>query len=241
MKFAPLEAGSFRTRENRFSAVVAINKENRLVYVPNTGRLKELLQPCARCFLSYQPSISRKTEYDLLLVSAGFSDLGRPQSHSNLVCIDSRISPLLVWEAVWESAICEFREYKSGLREVSFGDSRLDLAFDRFDGRLFVEVKSVNLVRDRTALFPDAPTLRGRRHLKTLVEAIKQGHRAAIVFVVQRSDADMFSVNQYQDREFALTLRWAITQGVEVYAYKCEVTFTDIKITNRIPVDLELN
>ena len=237
MKFVSLEKGRFRTRENRFSAIVRINDEDRLVYVPNTGRLKELFQPCTPCFLSYQPSISRKTEHDLLLVSSDFLDLRRPQAHSNLVCIDSRISPLLVWESLWEGLLSEFRGYEYGFREVNFGDSRLDLAFDRFDGRVFVEVKSVNLVRNRRALFPDAPTLRGRRHIKTLVKAVQEGNRAAIVFVVQRSDADSFSVNYLQDPEFASMLQWGIAEGVEVYAYKCAVTVTDIRITSRIPVD----
>ncbi len=237
MKFAPLQEGSFRTRPNRFSAIVRMNDGDKLVYVPNTGRLKELLQPGTRCFLSYQPSLSRKTEHDLLLVSPSLMDLGEPSSDTELVCIDSRISPLLVWESQWKGLLSEFKGYESGSRELTFGDSRLDLAFDRADGRILIEVKSVNLVRNRRALFPDAPTLRGRRHVLTLVKAIEEGNRAAIVFVVQRSDTDAFSVNRLQDPEFAFTLQWAITQGVEVYAYKCAVTLTDIRIMGRIPVE----
>ena len=241
MKFPPLRQGEFGTRTNRFSAVVAIKNENRLVYVPNTGRLNELLRPGAHCFLSYQSSISRKTDHDLVLVSLDYSIQEAHESNSNLVCIDSRISPLLVWESVWAGSLSEFQGYQSGLKEVKFGGSRLDLEFNRFDKRLYVEVKSVNLVRDRIALFPDAPTSRGCRQLKTLVEAIQRGNRAAIVFVVQRSDAEMFSVNHVQDPDFALMLRWAMNQGVEVFAYKCQVTFNDIWITNRIPVDSKLN
>lgn len=236
MKFESLHQGSFQTRLNRFSAMVLVKGQETRVYVPNTGRMAELFQPGRKCFLTYRPSIHRKTSYDLVLIELDSGVGINLGSQSNVVCTDSRISPLLVWESVCEEAFPEFYGYQSCSREVVFMDSRLDLVLLRPNGKFFIEVKSVNLVRNGTALFPDAPTVRGRRHLGALVEAVKQGYRSAMVFVVQRNDADKFSVNQSQDPDFGIAIQWAATQGVEIYAYKCRITSTDIKIVARIPL-----
>ena len=103
----------------------------------------------------------------------------------------------------------------------------------------YIETKSVNLVEDRVALFPDAPTERGKKHLETLVKAVYAGHRAAAFFVIQRPDARAFRPHPTADPAFANALRHAKAHGVEIYAYNCRVTRLEIALHQRIPVILE--
>ena len=103
---------------------------------------------------------------------------------------------------------------------------------------VLVETKSVTLVRQGRALFPDAPTERGRRHLEELIRAHQQGWRTAVVFVIQRDDAHSFSPNDQTDPLFSETLRRASRQGVELLAYSCSVTPSKIEIARRVPVIL---
>ena len=113
--------------------------------------------------------------------------------------------------------------FESVRREVRYGKSRLDLLFDGPPGLLYVEAKSVNLVEDGTAWFPDAPTTRGARHLRELQVAVREGYRAAVVFVVQRDDVERLMPYEDADPAFADALRVAIAHGVEAYAIACAV------------------
>ena len=106
-------------------------------------------------------------------------------------------------------------------------------------GLCYIEVKSATLVEGGVALFPDAPTSRGVRHLESLMEAIGQGHRASVIFVVQREDARAFAPNVPADPLFAETLQKARMAGVEAYAYRCRVSTEEVVITDPLPVLLE--
>ena len=124
-------------------------------------------------------------------------------------------------------------------REVTYGESRLDLMLEGASGRCYLETKSVTLVEDDgVALFPDAPTTRGVKHLHTLARVVAEGHRAAAVFVVQRSDANFLSPHDSADPEFGAALRAALAAGVEVRAYRCSVTPEEIRLADSIPVAL---
>ena len=219
----------FIRRLNRFAALVDMDGDEVMVHVANTGRMRELLTPGRTVLLRPAAKPERKTAFDLMLVDLGFA----------LCSTDSRLPPRLVEQAFLDGRVEQFAGYQEARREVTFEESRFDLMLSSDEGICYVETKSVNLVEDRVALFPDAPTERGRKHLGTLVKAVAAGHRAAAFFVIQRQDADAFRPHPTADPAFAEALRDAKAHGVEVYAYNCRVTRREIAIQRSIPVMLE--
>jgi sugar fermentation stimulation protein A len=230
MKLPPgLKNGRFVRRVNRFLAVVSCDGQEVAVHVANSGRMTELLQPGNHVVLRrVGRKTGRRTQYDLALVKA----------RGVLVSADARLPNALIREAIEAGRLPEFAGFGRVENEVRFGNSRIDLLLSGTSGRCYVEAKSVTLVVDGTALFPDAPTTRGRKHLHSLKTAVRQGHRAAVVFVVQRPDAGVFSPNQVADPDFCRALQNAVLGGVEVYAYACRVTAREVAVTGRIPVML---
>ena len=190
----------------------------------------ELFVAGARVLLRPAPANSdRRTAYDLLLI----------EYQGRWVGVDSRMPPHLVVDA-WRSGLLgAFLAYESVRREVRYGESRLDLLFDGPPGLLYVEAKSVNLVEDATAWFADAPTTRGARHLRELQAAVREGHRAAVVFVVQRDDVQRLMPYEEADPAFAEALRLAIANGVEAYAIVCAVGPTGATPVGLVPVVAE--
>jgi len=125
----------------------------------------------------------------------------------------------------WRTGVLDaFAAYDNVRREVQYGRSRLDLLFSGAPGLAYVEAKSVNLVEDGLALFPDAPTPRGARHLLELRDAVREGHRAAVCFVVQRDGPRVLRAYAEKDPLFAETLASVTREGVEAYAIACETT-----------------
>ena len=216
MKLHPnLEEGFFITRLNRFAALVEMAGREEMVHVANSGRLRELFEPGRRLLLAPAPGEHRKTRYDLALVDLGHT----------LVSADARLPNALVAEALQAGALQPYTEYPEVRREVTYGESRLDLALEGPAGRCYLETKSVTLVEDGgVAMFPDAPTTRGVKHLHTLAQAAAEGHRAGAIFVVQRSDAACLIPHDESDPEFGKVLREAKAAGVDVLTYRCAVT-----------------
>jgi sugar fermentation stimulation protein A len=203
--------------------------EPTMAHVANSGRLAELLHPDNTVFLApVPPGRRRKTRYDLALVEVG----------GVLVSADARLPNTLVHEAVDDGRLTQLAGYTHVRREVPWAESRLDLLLTGDEGSFYVETKSVTLVENGTALFPDSPTERGRRHLVSLLSAIKSGHRAAVVFVVQRPDAEAFAPNEEADPVFCHTLREVSHGGVEIYAYGCNVSLREVEIADELPVRL---
>ena len=230
MKLHPhLKQGTFIDRPNRFSARIDVDGRLVLAHVPNSGRMEELFTENATVFLTPRSGAGRKTAFDVSLV----------QVDDTLVSSDARLPSALVDEAIGGGRLEQFRRYAWRRREAFFSHSRLDLALGN-GGLCYVEVKSVTLVEDGVGLFPDAPTIRGARHLEALMEAREQGHRAAVIFVVQREDARAFAPNVPADPRFAETLQRAEATGVEVYAYRCRVSLQEVAITDELPVLLPI-
>ena len=225
---AKLIPATFIKRDNRFRVTVWV--EGRLVWahLPNSGRLGELLVPGRRVLLAAAQAPGRLTAYDLLMV----------ELDGTLVSIDARLPSRLLYEVLQAGWIEEFAGYAQVRREVAYGQSRLDLVLEGGPdgGRCFIEAKSVTLVKEGVALFPDAPTQRGRRHLGELARAKAEGHRAAVVFVVQRDDTIRFSPHDEADPAFGQALREAAQAGVEVYAYKCQVSEEEVALDAPLPV-----
>ncbi len=221
------EAGFLR-RENRFACLVELEGSKERVYLPNSGRLNSLLFPGQTVFLAERLPSSRRTRFDL--VTTVFN--------GKSVSVDARVPGELVYQALRQRTLPQFGVYSTIRREVAFGQSRLDFLLSSPTSQRFLEVKSVTLVQEGRALFPDAPTLRGRRHLKSLTWAKKEGYEAAILFVIQREDAESFSPNDAVDAEFGHVLREARLQGVDVYAYRCKVSPREIELAEQVPIHL---
>jgi len=224
--FCSLLAASFQSRPNRFLVHARIG--DRLVRAASRdpGRLRELLKPGARLLLAPSSDPRRRTRYTVVLVRKA----GRWVS----------VVPVLA-NRIFEAALA--RDGAPGLRrarvmgrEVRLGHSRIDFLVVHRGRRLLIEVKSATLVEGGRALFPDAPTERGARHLRELLAWSRGGGRAAVVFVVQRSDAFALSPHAGNDPGFAAALRDASRAGVRVLAYTCRVTRAGISLARRIPV-----
>lgn len=210
----------------RFSALLEVDGVPVLAHLPNSGRLTELLTDGAPAWLIPKHGAARRTEWDLALVEYG----GR------LVSVDARLPNDLVFAALRARRIPELARYPHQRREAVVGASRFDFLLADGAERCLVEVKSVTLVLDGCALFPDAPTARGSRHLRELAELARRREGAAVLFVVQRADAATFAANEAADPLFAALLRSAAGAGVLVRAYRCSVNWTEIALKDEIPV-----
>jgi sugar fermentation stimulation protein A len=229
VRYPPLREGRFVRRENRFRVAVEVGGELASAHLPNSGRLTELLTPGRRCWLEPFDSPRRKTCFDLVLVEyAGV-----------FVSVDARRPNSLLAEALAAGHLRPFKAHTAFEREVPWAGSRLDFRLEGPGGTCWVEAKSVTLVEDGIALFPDAPTLRGTRHVRELIRLVENGDRAAVVFVVQRPHARQFSPNAESDPALAAALRAAQTAGVAVHAWSCIVNRQEIAIDRELPVVLE--
>ncbi len=229
MRLPSLIAGRFIERVNRFRVTLYVDDLEVDAHLPNSGRLTELLTPGRPCWLKPASSPRRKTDFDLKLVE--YADV--------LVSVDARLPNPLFAEALEKDRLSPFQACQAFEREVPLGDSRIDFRLRMPRGMLWVETKSVTLVEDGVALFPDAPTARGSRHVQALTEAVQEGSRSAVVFVVQRPDARSFAPYDAADPDFGRSLRAAADAGVDLYAWTCRVSKASITMAKRIPVDLD--
>ncbi|MDR0468399.1 MAG: DNA/RNA nuclease SfsA [Peptococcaceae bacterium] len=224
MIYNDIRVGRFIARPNRFIAYVEADDETEICHVKNTGRCKELLLPGAKVLIDKATNPSRSTKYDLVAVYKG--DL--------LINMDS------------QAPNKAFREYLDMGRhiggvtlirpEARYGGSRFDFYVEAGDRRIFIEVKGVTLEEDGVAMFPDAPTSRGVRHLNELAACLKEGYEAQAVFVIQMSGARYFTPNDRTHPAFGEALSAAIAAGVEVFAVECSVTERSMDISHTVPV-----
>jgi sugar fermentation stimulation protein A len=222
----PIQA-VFKKRPNKFLGIVELKGKETSCFIPNPGRMNELMVPGTKVYLLQKEIGNRKTRYDMILM----------HYQSTLVSIDSRYPQKLLAEAIEQKKLDQFQGYSVERTEPTFNGSRLDLKLSKQNQQILIECKSCTLVEKGTALFPDAPTKRGARHMATLTKAIEHG-RAAVTFIIQRDDAQRFTPNTKMDPNFAKAIAVANQNGVEVYAYTCFVSLEEIYINRRIPVIL---
>jgi sugar fermentation stimulation protein A len=222
--------GFFQERPNRFLALVKVENKILPTFLPNPGRMRELLIPGTRVILREVEKEYRKTSYDLIGVIR----------NDTMVSVDSRVPNKLIFEALKNRDLKEFSEYNTIKPEYSYGHTRFDFYLANKHSRCLLEVKSCTLVKDGVAMFPDAVTERGRRHLLDLIKAKREGFRACVLFVVQRTDAQVFSPNDETDPEFGEALRKAIAEGVEAYSYYSEFIKNKIMLKGKLEVKLSI-
>jgi len=222
--------GIFQERPNRFSALVKVEDRVLPSFLPNPGRMHELLTSGAEVVLREVLKDNRKTDYDLIGVFY----------NGQTVSVASRVPNKLVLEALKNRDIEELSEYNIIKPEYGYGHTRFDFFLANEYERCLLEVKSSTLVKDGVAMFPDAKTERGRRHVRDLVKAKKEGYRACVLFIVQRTDAQTFAPDDETDPEFGKVLRNAAVEGVEIYAYKMEIShaFSLFSLSSKLDVRL---
>jgi sugar fermentation stimulation protein A len=226
-------AALFLHRDNRFRVQVQIDDQIVTAHLPNSGRLGELLVPGREVWLTPADPAAlgrRRTAYSLALVEYA----GR------LVSVNAHLPGDLVAKALGCQLLAPFAEYAVVKREVTLGQSRIDFFLSAQDHpSCWLETKSVTLVNEGTAQFPDAPTARGLRHVLELTRAVERGEKAAVLFVVQRDDAQRFTPHDAADPAFGQALRQAVEAGVAVHALRCCVTREAIQTIDFIPVVLQ--
>lgn len=224
MQYGSCVSGIFRSRPNRFVALVDIEGDETVCHVKNTGRCRELLLPGSRVILEKAQSPARKTAYDLIAVYKG----------KRLVNIDSQAPNAVAAEYL----AARFPEARLS-REVRFEDSRLDFRLSFADRELFVEVKGCTLEQASVGYFPDAPTQRGVKHLHCLSRAVAAGHQAAVLFVVQMEGIRAVRPNDATHPAFGEALRAAKAAGVSLWAVGTRVEENRLTPAAPIPVETD--
>ncbi|MHA1667364.1 MAG: DNA/RNA nuclease SfsA [Candidatus Heimdallarchaeaceae archaeon] len=220
----------FLRRPNRFLAYVVLEEKNEEVkaHVPDPGRLKELFLPNAFILLRKESKAKRKTAFTVVGIKTGEIWVNIESIFTNQIFLKEY------------KKIEKFKEYVIVRAEISFGNSRFDFLLQHKKTKKFalVEVKGVTLVKKGLALFPDAPTMRGAKHVIELVKALKEGYESHIVFIIKRKDAEKFKANEETDKIFAQELRKAISKGVNITVVKCNydpLVKNEINIIKEIP------
>lgn len=223
MQYQNVVAGKFIDRPNRFIAHVEVGGRSEVVHVKNTGRCRELLVPGAKVFLEKAAVPTRKTAYDLIAVMKGDLCINMDSQ------VPNQVAEEWLWKQLPEATI---------RREVTWGNSRFDLYIEVDGRKIFMEVKGVTLEQDGLALFPDAPTLRGVKHLNELAACMAEGYEACVLFVIQMKGVRVFRPHDAMHPEFGAALRAAQKAGVRVLAYDCVVLPDSIEIDRPVAVAL---
>jgi len=234
MKYKNIEKGMFLERKNRFIAVADIDGVVQEVHVKNTGRLGELLISGVTAYFEKGKNPARKTAFDMIAVE-NTAD-GYPMQ---IVNIDSNVANDVAGEWIVKSGL--FSSSANVKREVRFENSRFDFYIEDGENKAFLEVKGVTLRKGNVAMFPDAPTERGIKHIYELISAKKLGYKSYILFVIQMKGVDIFTPNIETHKDFALALYEAKRQGVEIFATDCIVKENEITPDKNIRVDINLN
>ena len=222
MKYENIVGGTFLDRPNRFIAYVEVDGKKETVHVKNTGRCRELLQQGNKVYLSIADNPNRKTKYDLIAV-----EKRREEKDPLLVNMDSQI-PNDVTEEWLRKGILFSKEARVR-REVKYGNSRFDFYIEDGERKAFLEVKGVTLEEDGIASFPDAPTERGIKHIRELMQCLQEGYEAYILFVIQMKEITKFRPNDKTHPAFGEALREAQKAGVKIMAVDCLVTAESIE------------
>lgn len=229
MKYKEMIEGRFWRRRNRFIAEVQIGEQIEEVHVRNTGRLRELFVEGAPVLLEPAENPERKTRFSLICV----------RKKDQWVSVDSTAPNQVAEEMVREGRL--FSDVSYIQREKTFGKSRFDLYVEHGGKKHYIEVKGVTLEVNGTAMFPDAPTERGIKHINELIEAKKQGYLATILFVIQMKGVIGFQPNRMTHPAFAEALKRARDAGVDILAADCIVTREEIVGDAFIPVMIDEN
>lgn len=230
MKFTkPLIHGRLIKRYKRFLADVKLdNGELITAHCTNSGSMKSCLEDNAEVYLTPVDDPNRKTKFTWEMIKINGDWVGINTGNPNK----------LAFEAVKNGEIEKLKGYSEVQREVTFGDSRFDVMAKNERETCFIEVKNVTYKEGNFALFPDAVTSRGKKHLETLVKVKEQGMRAVMLYVIQRMDVDKFAPAKEIDPEYSESLKSAYEKGVEIIPLQAKVTPESIIFVKELPFEL---
>ncbi len=230
MKFQhELIHGTLVKRYKRFLADVKLNSGEMVVaHCTNSGSMKSCIENGAEVYLSPVNGPLRKTRFTWEMIRIGGDWVGINTANPNK----------LAFEYISGGLIPGLEGYAKVTREVVFGDSRFDIFAENNQEKCFVEVKNVTLKEGEFALFPDSVTKRGLKHLTTLSEVKKAGMRAVMLYIIQRSDVEIFAPAKEIDPAYATLLKKVAADGVEIMALQAKVSPQEIKLVRKLPVML---
>lgn len=228
MKLPPVIFGTLIKRYKRFLTDVELEDGTVITaHCPNTGRMTTCAEPGWRVALSDSQNPKRKHRYTWELVHNG----------DCWICVNTGRANQMAFEAVSKGIIPELAGYTETLREQTFGNSRFDLLLRTGGDLCYVEVKNVTLLaEDGCYAFPDAVTERGRKHLLELIDVVKAGHRAAMLYVIPRSDGSVFRAAHEIDPAYTESLSKAVDAGVDIHAWQAEVSPFTIQIARPVAI-----
>ena len=229
MQYSSVTAARFLQRPNRFVALVEQDGRVLTVHVKNTGRCAELLTPGAVVYLTPGLNPARKTPFDLIAVEK------QTPAGPLLINMDSAAPNAAAREWLAAGGLGPLTVLKP---EYRLGDSRFDFYGEGPGGRLLVEVKGCTLEEDGLARFPDAPTLRGLKHVRELIALAAQGWNCAVLIVIQMKGVHTFAPNWSTQPAFGQALAQAKATGVRLLAMDCLVTPDRMTIDRPVPIDL---
>lgn len=225
MRYGNIVPGKFLSRPNRFIAYIEIDGQETVCHVKNTGRCKELLTPGSLVYCEKADNPNRKTAFDLIAVQKG----GR------LINMDSQAPNAAAKIWLLQGGLGQIENLKP---ESFHEDSRFDFSFTKDGKSCLLEVKGVTLEKDGVCAFPDAPTIRGAKHLAGLTKAARQGYGAYVLFVIQMEDVAYLHPNDATDPAFGKALREAAAAGVNILAMDCRVTPDTMTINDPVQIRL---
>jgi sugar fermentation stimulation protein A len=235
----PLVRGRFIAREKRFIVHVQLDDGGRVTaHTNNTGSMKSCLAPDYAVWLSPAANPARRLKWSLEIVEVPAPpDPACPV----LVGVNTALANRLAAEALTAGLIPPLAGFATMTAEVPYGSrgSRADFLLQGDRDRIWVEVKNVSLVEDGRARFPDAPTVRGQKHLHELMEVVAAGDRAALILCSQRRDARLVSPADDIDPEYGRLLRLAEACGVEIFGLRALVTKSGVEPESLIPLAVD--
>ena len=220
--------GNLIKRYKRFFVDVKLNKEIVTAHCPNTGSMKGLLDEGNEVYLLQNDNPKRKLKYGLEIIKA----------KNKLVGVNTHLANKIVNHGLTNNLINELKNNDSIKQEVFFNkETRFDFLLQKNKQKIFVEVKNVTLFRDKkTAEFPDAITSRGSKHLLELIDAIKKGYKAYLIYLVQIQNMKYFKIAKDIDKEYHKNYLTAKKAGVNFLAYRCDISSKRIFIDKKLKI-----
>ena len=221
-----LISGVLIKRYKRFFVDVKIGSITVTAHCPNTGSMLGLLNKGNKVWLTKVDNPNRKLKYTLQIIEDQKSKVG----------INTHLTNEIVFDALKNNSIKEFKNLKSIQREVKFGENtRFDFLVTEKNRSSFIEVKNVTLSRRRhLAEFPDAITSRGLKHIRELLKAKKKGYKTYLLFVIQREDCESFQLANDIDPEYSKFLAKSVKKNLKILCYDCKFSAKGIKLNREI-------
>lgn len=226
MKYPELFEGKLIKRYKRFLADIMLDSGEQITaHVPNSGAMTSCIEENCPVWVTFHDNPKRKLKYTLELTQMG----------EHLICTNTGVANKISIEAINNGIIGELQGYSSLKPEQKYGqNSRIDILLENKNEKCYVEVKSVSLKTGDTLAFPDSVTTRGTKHLNELRDMVKEGHRAVMLYIIQRTDKADFRLAGEIDPKYAATFEEVTKEGVEVLVYQSSINHDEINVSRKV-------